>query len=258
MLKWCSYCQQFMHEIAPYDDFGVTHGLCATCESSHEDLFSREEIERSLFLQKIFRTLFDAGRNDDFEASCRIVETAIDANCRPVDILMGMIAPMLFEIGEQWKRGALSVEAEHRFTAFSENVIQLIETRIGAVRKPPVRSDAPLLFLMNAPGNRHNLAMRILTTWLKGRGPKLRIIEEGANQDTLLRSIVLERPKYLLISMSLTEQYDRVAEIARTVRALPRDVRPQTIVGGYPIKAGLVSSIPETELLVNISALKIA
>ena len=51
MLKWCSYCQQFMHEIAPYDDFGVTHGLCATCESSHEDLFSREEIERSLFLQ---------------------------------------------------------------------------------------------------------------------------------------------------------------------------------------------------------------
>jgi hypothetical protein len=73
-----------------------------------------------------------------------------------------------------------------------------------------------------------------------------------------MRNITAERPKYLLISMAVTEQCDGVAQIAKTVQALPQDIRPKTIVGGYPVKAGLISSIPEAELLSNISALQIA
>ena len=111
---------------------------------------------------------------------------------------------------------------------------------------------------MNAPGNRHDLAVRILSIWLKGRGTKVRIFEDDVHQDRLMRNIAAERPKYLLISMAVTEQFDRVAEIAKTVQALPQDIRPKTIVGGYPVKAGLISSIPETELLSNISELQIA
>jgi len=69
---------------------------------------------------------------------------------------------------------------------------------------------------MNAPGNRHDLAVRILSIWLKGRGTKVRIFEDDVHQDRLMRNIAAERPKYLLISMAVTEQYDRVAELAKT------------------------------------------
>jgi methanogenic corrinoid protein MtbC1 len=256
MIKWCAWCQQFMHEIAPYDDFSITHGLCASCKSKYKNLFAKDVVERANVLRELFYALFDAGRHEDFNAAARVVERAIEANCKPVDILLGMISPMLYEIGEEWKRGALSVEAEHRFTAFSEKVVQLVQARNSTATPIPTRS--PLLFLMNAPGNRHDLALQILSIWLKGRGVKVRIFEDDVRQDTLMQNITVERPKYLLISMAVTEQCDRVAEIAKTVHALRQDIRPKTIVGGYPVKAGLISSIPETELLSDISALQIA
>src|SRR5262249_42736370 len=122
----------------------------------------------------------------------------------------------------------------------------------------PIPTSATPLYLMNAPGNRHDLALRILSMWLKGRGAKVRIFEDDVHEDRLMWNIAAEQPKYLLISMAVTEQCDRVAEIAKTVQALPQGIRPKTIVGGYPVKAGLISSIPETELMSNISALHIA
>lgn len=258
MMKWCAWCHQFMHEIAPYDDFSITHGLCAACESTHKNPFAKNVVDRANFLAELFHALFDAGRHEDFKAAAGIVENAISADCRPVDILLGMISPMLYEIGEEWKRGALSVESEHRFTAFSKKVIQLVEVKISAATAPPIPASATPLFLMNAPGNRHALAVRILSIWLKGRGAKVRIFEDDIDQDGLMRNIAAERPKYLLISMALTEQRDRVADIAKTVQTLPQDVRPKIVVGGYPVKAGLINSIPETEFLLNISALQIA
>jgi methanogenic corrinoid protein MtbC1 len=256
MLKWCSYCQQFMHEIAPYDDFRITHGLCGRCESTHDDLFGEDEVRRASFLSDVFHALFDAGRHENFKAATRIVEKAVAANCRPVDILIGMISPMLFEIGEEWKRGALSVEAEHRFTAFSERVIRLVESRIGqGDAASPVPPGTALLFLMNAPGNRHRLAVRIMSLWLRSQGASVRIIEDDVDQDELLRRIVAEWPRYLLISMALTDQRDRVAEIVSAAQALPQRTRPKIVIGGYPVKAGLIRSIPAAELLSDISAL---
>jgi len=257
MLKWCSYCQQFMREIAPYDDFSITHGLCNSCETGHKDVFAREEVARADFLRQIFHALFDAGRHQDFETATRIIENAIAANCRPVDILIGMIAPMLYEIGEEWKRGALSVEAEHRFTAFSEQVIGLLRSRIDVGGTAPFPPRDTLLFLMNAPGNRHNLALRILALWLESRGARVRIINDGTDSTSLMRSIAADRPKYLLISMALTEQRDHVVDIANAAKALPPDMRPKVIVGGYPVKAGLIKAIPAAELLSDISELHI-
>ncbi len=259
MLKWCAYCQQFMHEIAPYDDFSITHGLCDSCKMTRKDLFAPREVEQARALSRIFHALFDAGRHEDFEAATAIIEEALAANFRPVDILIGMIAPMLYEIGEEWKRGALSVELEHRFTAFSERVIGLVRSRIeaadGAVSA--IRSKPPL-FLMNAPGNRHDLAIRILTLWLESRGVAVRIIDDEINDVSLMRNLATDRPEYLLISMAMTEQLDRVVQIVKATQALPLSVRPKVIVGGYPVKAGLISAIPAAELLTDISALQIA
>ena len=258
MLKWCSYCQQFMREVAPYDSFQITHGLCSRCESAHEDLFAKDVVEHGRFLRATFQALLDAGRQNDFEVAARVIERAIGANCRPVDILMGMIAPMLYEIGEEWKRGVLSVQGEHRFTAFCERVTGLVERRIAASDAAPLPPrDGALLFLMNAPGDRHRLALRILALWLHNRGATLRIIDNDKGIGSLMRSVAADRPEYLLVSMALTTQRTRVVEIAKAVQILSPSVRPKMIVGGYPVKAGLIQPIPAAELVSDISALEI-
>src|SRR5262245_1693173 len=100
MIKWCAWCQRFMHEIAPYDDFSINHWVCASCKSKHKNLYARNVVNRAKVLRELFHALFDAGRHEDFEAAERLVEDAIAAHCRPVDILLGMISPMLYEVGE--------------------------------------------------------------------------------------------------------------------------------------------------------------
>jgi methanogenic corrinoid protein MtbC1 len=259
MLEWCSYCQRFMRESAPYENFAITHGCCPECVSQHDDLLARRAVQHGQFLRGIFQELLDAGRHSDFSAGMRTVEKAIAQNCRPVDILIGMIAPMLYEIGEEWKRGVLSVEGEHRFTAFCDKIIGLVENTIARSNAAPfVTRNASLLFLMNAPGNRHLLGLHILALWVHGHGANVRIIEDNEDISSLMNCIAADKPKYLLVSMALAEQCSRVAEIARTMQMLSPSVRPRIIVGGYAVKAGLISTIPGAKLLSDINALQIA
>ena len=143
MLKWCSYCQKFQGETPPFGDLSITHVLCLECESAHSDVFAADVIRHGVFLREIFRSLFKAGRKNDFGSAERLVERAIAANCRPVDILIGIVAPMLYKIGEEWKSGAITVEDEHKFTAFSERVIDLIDSRLHCSSSPR-RGDTPV------------------------------------------------------------------------------------------------------------------
>jgi hypothetical protein len=100
--------------------------------------------------------------------------------------------------------------------------------------------------------------VRILSLWLVGRGVKVRIMDDEISIVDLMQTINIHRPRFLLISMVLTEQSARVTEIVQAVQTLTRSVRPDTIVGGCPVKAGLIQSIPAAHLLSDINALQIA
>jgi hypothetical protein len=246
-----------MRESAPYESFAITHGCCAECVSRHGNLLAGHVVEHARFLRGIFQDLMHAGRHSDFNAGVRTVEKAVAANCRPVDIMIGMIAPMLYQVGEEWKRGTLSVRAEHRFTAFCEKITDLVETTIAASNAAPFAT-ATLLFLMNAPGNRHLLGLRVLALWVHSRGARVRIIEDAKDVSGLMRSIDTDKPKYLLVSMALAEQRFHVAEIAKAAQMLSPAVQPKIVVGGYAVKAGLIRSIPGAKLLSDINALELA
>jgi hypothetical protein len=66
------------------------------------------------------------------------------------------------------------------------------------------------------------------------------------------------RPRILLVSMALAEQAADVAAIAGRIAALPDDIRPRVIVGGYAVKLAMVSAIPGATLLADISSLVVA
>jgi methanogenic corrinoid protein MtbC1 len=254
MLKWCSYCQQFQGEIPPYGNFAITHGLCPSCESAHPNVFASDVVRHSDFLRRIFRSLYEAGRRNDFGSAERLVEEAIAAHCRPVDVLIGVLAPLLYKIGEQWQSGDITVSQEHEFTAFSERVIDLVEGKMhqGMTRRP---ASAPRYLLMNAPGNTHMLAIRILALWLESGSIHATTIPDHLDLKELAQRIVKAAPKALLISMSLPEQLAAVASISALVGGLPGRLRPSVIVGGYAVKSGLVRSVPGADLITDITFL---
>jgi len=254
MLKWCSYCQQFMGEVPDYDDLVITHGTCCEC---HPATFKPAglDLTHARFLKGIQRKLWNAGCDSDLKAAESIIDDAVNAGLRPIDILMGIIAPMLYEVGEDWKRGALSVEGEHRFTSFCKKVLDLIvpksEVGVSANRK-----SGGAILLMNALGNRHTLAVRILALWLASKGRRTEIVNAQRDIDQLLSLIRTKQTKLLLISMALSEQYGGVKEIAERIAELPEPIRPRVIVGGYAVKLGLIPPIPGADLMADISLLR--
>jgi len=254
MLKWCSYCQQFQGETPPFEDLSVTYGLCRRCESEHPDIFASDVVRHSEFLRLVYHSLYEAGRRNDLRSGQQLAEEAIAANFKPVDILLGILTPLLYKIGEQWRSGSITVADEHGFTAFSERVIELIEgsMRRGRTRR---RAGAPRYLLMNAPGNTHTLAIRVLALWLESRSNCTPTVVDNLDPQELAQRIIKGAPKALLISMALPEQLNGVAAISALVEELPAGARPKVIVGGYAIKSGLIRFVPGADLVTEINLL---
>ncbi len=255
MLNWCAYCQQFLGESPPYQNFVVTHRVCPGCQGKAL-AFTEPEFKLAESLRDIQHQLYHAGRIGDLQAGERIIELAVAAGIRPVDILMGIVAPALFQVGEEWRQGILSVSAEHRFTAYCNEVFGRIASRTRLDLPVGMAAESePEVMLMNAPGNTHTLAIRILTLWLQSRGMRASVIDMPPAVEELVTLVGRSRPRLLLVSLALAEQSQNVAAIAARIAELPPPVRPTLIVGGYAVKLGLVSEIRGARLMADISSL---
>ena len=253
MLKWCSYCQQFMGEAPDFENLIITHGTCQEC---HPATLRPEKLDltHARFLKSIQHELWNAGQHNDLKAAESTIDDAVNAGLRPVDILIGIIAPILYQVGEDWKKGTLTVEGEHQFTAFCEKVIDLVDFNfnVSAFANPMAALET---LLTSAPGNRHTLAVRILALWLASKGRRTQIVDTQNNLQQLLSLIRTTRIKLLLISISLAEQCNGVKEIIGRIAELPMPIRPKVVVGGYAVKLGLVSPMPGADLMADISSL---
>jgi methanogenic corrinoid protein MtbC1 len=253
MLNWCSYCQQFIGEKPPYEDLLISHGMCSQCESWADDP-PISKIAHARTLRDIQIRLSDAGRSGDLRAAEQLIDESGKTNIRGVDLLLGIVAPMLYQIGDDWKQAIVSVAEEHRFTRFCEDVFDMVTARVRD-SSPSNARDGEVL-LMNAPGNRHTLATRILTLRLMSAGVRTQIVDMPSDHDALTTLIEnTSKCRLILISMALAEQYVDISAFAERVATLPDTIRPKVIVGGYAVKAGLISAIPGAELMADISSL---
>jgi len=254
VLRWCSYCQTFQGEQPPYHDLRITHGICPSCERTVDSFDTDVRVyTQTRTLQRIQSQLWDAGTRHDAQTAARVIDDAGTARVRPVDALMGLVAPMLYEIGVQWERAVVSVEDATRFTAFCEELFRLVSERIA----PPVlaRSGSESVVLMNTPGNHHLLALRILSLWLSGEGVRTDVIGPGEGLDDIVALVSRVRPRLVLISIALPEQRQAVLDVVTALAALPQSSRPTVFVGGYAVKMGLLEPIPGAELIADIHEL---
>lgn len=109
--------------------------------------------------------------------------------------------------------------------------------------------------LINAPGNCHTLAIRILALWLAQHGISSQAIVQPLTVDASLALIGRVQPDVLLISLALAEQTAGVVAIVERVAKLPIHNHPKIIVGGNAVKLGFVSAIPGATVMADISLL---
>ena len=114
MLTWCAYCQHFQGEMPPFDDYSITHVICPECESTGLEI-TDAELARLRALQQFYAGLFEAGRRGDLAEAERIVQRAGEQDIRYIDLLFGIVAPALHQIGDDWRANRVTVADGHRF-----------------------------------------------------------------------------------------------------------------------------------------------
>lgn len=206
MISWCCYCQQIMKEKPPLNDFTVSHGICQPCGARldrYEDMEAGYEV--AIRLQ---RAVFAAAREGDRTTCAGVMAQALAAGLRPASVLLGLVQPALAKIGQQWECGEATVADEHRFTAWCETMLALMEL-------PPTDTSAPLdLLIVAAPGSRHTLGLRIAEKVLLADQIRVLAIAEELPVAEVLRLALDRRAAWVGFSCSLAPMVDAALEVA--------------------------------------------
>lgn len=244
MIRWCAYCQQFQGEVQPYDDYGFTHGICESC-GLKDFKYTDQEFIKIQTLVKIQKQLFDAGLEGGETLAEEAIEEAKQAGVQSVDLLMGLIAPLLWKVGKLWETGDITVADEHRFTKVYESIVAKIENIEPADEFVDV-------LLINAPANTHYLGLRVLNLWLQSKQIKSAIFKIN-QKELVIAEIVKLKPKFLGFSVATEYQLLDTVTLAEKVQLSMGSEAPKLIIGGAAVKRGAYQNTAAITYLSDIN-----
>jgi len=227
VINWCCYCQRLIGETAPFEDFALSHGVCARCE---QRLLAREDLkDQHQGTIDFFARLFREAKRGDRATSAALVADGLSLGYAPSDLLLGLIQPALWAIGKAWEEGRTTVAEEHRFTAWCTTAFSLL---------PPLpleeSASGPLELLMfQAPGNHHDLGLQFAERVLREGGVTCRAFVPELPVDEVLALTRQHAPRWLGFSCARTESME-------PTRALIDQLRADGFMGGVLISGQAV------------------
>jgi methanogenic corrinoid protein MtbC1 len=209
MIRWCSYCQHFLGERAPFDDPTFTHGICDACEARldrDEPLRADTEPVRALMR----RVLVSAAAGD--ETTCE----AFIADARALglgneSLLVGMLQPALYQAGRDWQGARMSVASEHRFTEWCERVFYMIA--------PVPRVPPPIdILLVQTPGNVHTVGLRFAKRLLAERGFAVDLLSPALPFEEMVDAARSLQPRFVGFSCAIPESIPVAVDLVGRLR----------------------------------------
>jgi excisionase family DNA binding protein len=110
----------------------------------------------------------------DESGAWRVVELALGSGMDPDEVVVGMMAPALTEIGDQWASGDVTVGQEHQASGVAARLLARLGPRF--TRRGRTRGR---ILLGAAPFDDHGLPTAMLRDLLRGRG--FSVSDLGAN-----------------------------------------------------------------------------
>ena len=224
MLRWCSFCQKFMGESKPFDDFSWTDGICTSCKTDFENNKQAKtaDFKKRLTFFRSLRTRAIEGQSIDHHA---VVTEATHLGIDAADVLIGILQPILYEIGNLFAQNKISTIEEHRFSALTEKILDHFENEMPI----KLKSSKVQVVLASADQNYHTIGIRMLTLLLQKEGLRVRSVVPSVPAADLVKLCKEIKPNALGISVFLDKQIEYVKEV---FDALGAD-RPKLIaVGG--------------------------
>ena len=233
MIRWCAYCQQFLAEEEPFDRYQISYGVCAACKPRIQ-MFSEADQESLERLVAFFIRLEESAlAGTDAEVS-KLLAEGRSLGIRPLDLMMGMLQPLLARIGDLWAANKITVHAEHRFSALVADLI----TQVRLTTHREDQSVTPDLILVTAEENYHTLGVQMAEVYFTTQGISTLAVTPGLPTQEILDLVERHRPRALGFSVALPTQLKQVLEVAERLKDQPEAPR-HLLLGGPAVRHGL-------------------
>jgi methanogenic corrinoid protein MtbC1 len=118
-----------------------------------------------------------------------------------------LLQPALYEMGDRWAGGKLSVTTEH----VSSNLIRSQLAQLARISPPPIREET--IFVACAPGEFHDIGALMLALFLRRRG--FRVVYGGANveADSFIADVLRVKPSAICMSASSAQAANALKEV---------------------------------------------
>ena len=169
----------------------------------------------------------------------------------PLDrVCSELITPTMWQIGQLWADGAVTVSVEH----FATNFFRALLTNLFQVT--PVPEGAPTAIVCCAPGEPHELAPLMLALFLRRTGIRVVYLGQNIEIDGLLQSVRKIKPVLLCISLTMPAYLSSLIELALQVEEMP-EPRPIFAFGGqvFAYNAHVIPQIPGVYLIGDLKSI---
>lgn len=180
----------------------------------------------------------DAVRVLDCSALVRVLQDGIVSLGRGL-LTLGVIIPLVRQIGEEWESGAMRVAHEHCATA-------VIRTLLGAfVHSHSATANAPIVVVTTPPGQLHELGALIVAATAKDRGWRVVYLGPGLPPEEI--AVVFNQWKADALALSIVYPADDPG--------LPPQLRMiRRLLPGTPILSGGRAAFGYADVLREIGA----
>jgi methanogenic corrinoid protein MtbC1 len=240
VIRWCSYCQTFLDEVSPRDDFRISHSLCDECAAKgrFED---KAHIQAMRQISIFYRKLQRASDGGDLPGASALVDEGLALGLKIRDLAWGVLQPLLWRIGQRWAAGEVSLEDGREFSATVRAAIEVLMTKDPAL--PPHRQHPrPEVLLVLAEGNLHDVGLRLVELGHCLQGVDTHTVPAPLGAAEILALARRLRPRLVGVSVSLPAQLSSVLELQALLGSLPGEARPRLVIGGQALRFGL--SVP--------------
>ncbi len=168
----------------------------------------------------------------------------------PVELVcIELIVPTLWQIGNQWEEGKITVSVEHFASCFFRGLLN------NLLHVTPYPQSGPLVIVCCAPGEPHELAPLMLALFLRRAGVRVIYLGQSIEIAGLLHTIKQLTPALVCASLTISAYLAALIDLGRQIESLP-EPRPLFAFGGqvFVHYTHLISQVPGIYMSVDLEA----
>jgi methanogenic corrinoid protein MtbC1 len=177
------------------------------------------KLDLDLAASRSARLYLDSLRAADAGGAFRVASGALEQGMTVPQLYQRVIAPAMYEVGELWSKGALTVADEHLATALTHRVLAAMRPQLRVEPEPAgPGAGRGRVMLAAVEGEQHALGLRMAADVLEDAGFHTIYLGADVPTDALLQAVAGLSPDLLGLGVTMPELAPRLREVVAAVR----------------------------------------